>query len=64
MNKKTPTQKESDIPKIGFPADAGIQRPEQLTTLREEQVHDIEPNAFGKLSAALLARALSVSKRT
>ena len=69
MNNKQYTQQESDLPKLGSPAEralagAGIQRLEQLTRFSEneiKQLHGVGPNALAKLRQALAAVSPSYS---
>jgi len=70
MKIKQNVQPESDLPKLASPAQralaaAGIQRLEQLTGFREEQLkqlHGIGPNALRQLHQALRAKGLSFAK--
>ena len=71
MNSKQHTQEESDLPKLGGPAEralagAGIQRLEQLTRFSEneiKQLHGIGSNALAKLRQALAAQGLSFAEK-
>lgn len=71
MRNKQNHQPENDLPKLASPAQralaaAGIQRLDQLPPEFSEeqlkQLHGIDPNALGKLNAALAARGLSFSQ--
>lgn len=65
--KKTLNSEESDIPKIGAPAQralavAGVKQLKDLTKFREEEIrqwHGIGPNALGKLRQAMTEKGLS-----
>jgi len=67
VNNKQHPQEDSDLPKLGGPAEralagAGIQRLEQVTGFSEneiKQLHGVGPNALAKLRQALAARRLS-----
>ena len=65
--KKTLNSEESDIPKIGAPAQralaaAGVKQLKDLTKFSEQEVrqwHGIGPNALGKLRQAMTEKGLS-----
>ena len=65
--KKTLNSEESDIPKIGAPAQralaaAGVKLLKDLTKFSEQEVrqlHGIGPNALGKLRQAMTEKGLS-----
>ena len=65
--KKTLNSEESDIPKIGAPAQralaaAGVKQLKDLAKFREEEVrqwHGIGPNALDKLRQAMSEKGLS-----
>ena len=69
MNQKQPEA--DNLPKLSAPARralaaAGIQRLEQLTTVREAeiaQLHGIGPNALQQLRRALAANGLSFASK-
>jgi hypothetical protein len=64
--KKTLNSEESDIPKIGAPAQralaaAGVKQLKDLTKYSEQEVsmwHGIGPNALGKLRQAMTEKGL------
>lgn len=65
--KKTLNSEESDIPKIGAPAQralaaAGVKQLKDLTKFSEQEVslwHGIGPNALGKLRQAMAEKGFS-----